>query len=196
MTFIMGSWTLGAALLFSAIKNISLLELIKGEENQGQPPSIVEAAYNEAGAGSTGVEPLESKTTRQGSGRKGAAVKTAGKKLTAAQYAGHPQTLKPGIEGVVATILQHFPKLIITATSDGNHATNSYHYKNRAVDLASGDYAYMNEAAAWIKAHLTTKLTEGIHNPNLSVKYRVPVPSSYWGSETWAGHANHIHVAV
>lgn len=47
MTFIFGSWTLGAALLYSAVKNMTLLELIRGEEGPGQPGSIVAATYAE-----------------------------------------------------------------------------------------------------------------------------------------------------
>lgn len=50
MTFIFGSWTLGAALLYSAIKNISLLQLVKGEPGQGQPSSIVEGVFAKAAA--------------------------------------------------------------------------------------------------------------------------------------------------
>lgn len=108
----------------------------------------------------------------------------------------HPE-LKPGISEVVNAILKQYPKLQITSTTGGQHATNSFHYFGRAVDLASGDYGYMDEAANWINSSgLWEHLTEGIHNPNLSVKDRQRVPSSYWGSTTWAGHANHIHVAV
>lgn len=46
MTFIMGSYTLGAALLFSAIKNLTLIQLIKGEPGPGQPESIVDKTIN------------------------------------------------------------------------------------------------------------------------------------------------------
>lgn len=43
MTAIFGAWTLGAALLYSAIKNMTLVELIKGEAGPGQPESIVDS---------------------------------------------------------------------------------------------------------------------------------------------------------
>jgi hypothetical protein len=49
MTFIFGSWTVGAALLFSAIKNMSLLQLAKGETGPGQPASIVDSVKGAAG---------------------------------------------------------------------------------------------------------------------------------------------------
>lgn len=108
---------------------------------------------------------------------------------------GHPE-LKANISAVAATVLKHFPKLIITATTNGNHVSNSYHYQGRAVDLASSNYAYMKQAADWIAANLTSHLVEGIHNPNLSVKNGKVVPSSFWGASVWAGHANHIHLAA
>jgi hypothetical protein len=113
---------------------------------------------------------------------------------------GHPE-VKPGIARIVNAILQAFPGLVITATTNGNHVANSYHYLGEAVDLASGDYALMDSAAAWIAANLSADLTEGIHNPGssptgmLSVENGQAVPSSFWGASTWAGHANHIHVA-
>lgn len=53
MTFIFGSWTLGAALLFSAIKNMTLIQLIRGESGPGQPASIVDSAFG-AASGSSG----------------------------------------------------------------------------------------------------------------------------------------------
>ncbi len=116
---------------------------------------------------------------------------------------GHPE-LKPGISEVVNAILEQFPDLEITATTNGEHAENSYHYLGRAADIASGDYSLMNKAAAWINSSgLWQHLTEGIHNPGtesgsdlLSVKDQKKVPPSYWGAETWAEHTNHIHVAV
>jgi hypothetical protein len=116
---------------------------------------------------------------------------------------GHPE-LEPGISEVVNSILKQFPKLVITSTTGGTHATDSYHYLGRAADIASGDYSLMNEAAAWINSSgLWQHLTEGIHNPGsedssavLSVKDQKKVPTSYWGAETWAAHQNHIHVAV
>lgn len=106
----------------------------------------------------------------------------------------HPE-LKPGIAKVVETIMLHFPQLTITATTNGEHVSNSYHYLGRAVDIA-GPSQVMNQAAKWIEENLGHVLTEGIHNPGLSIKDKHSVPSSFWGSETWAAHANHIHVAV
>jgi ABC-type phosphate transport system substrate-binding protein len=177
MTFAFGAFTLGAALLYSAFKNQSLVDLIMGREGQsiseqGESHPAASTAASSGGGGGGTESPI--------------AVKGSLK--------GHSE-LKPGISAVAATVLRQFPGLTITSTTGGTHADGSYHYKGRAVDIG-GSAEEMRKAAAWIKKHLTSKLAEGIHNPGLSVKYKVHVPSSYWGSETWAGHADHIHLAV
>lgn len=106
-------------------------------------------------------------------------------------YAG----LQPGISKATSAVLKKFPGLSVTSTTGGTHAAGSYHYKGQAVDIG-GDSATMNRAAAWIKGAMGKRLTEGIHNPNLSIKGGQNVPSSFWGASTWANHANHIHLAV
>jgi hypothetical protein len=109
--------------------------------------------------------------------------------------AGHPE-LHPGISRAVAAVLGMFPGLKITSTTGGTHAGGSYHYLGEAADVA-GDSGTMFRAASWIgSSGLARQLTEGIHNPNLSVKYGHNVPSSYWGAATWGQHLNHIHMAV
>jgi len=163
---------------------MSLIQLIKGEEGAGQPESIVDATFAKAGRGA----PQPSTATEGIAPLSGKGIKPKG------TVKGHPE-LKPGINAVTATVLRKFPGLSITATTNGTHVSGSYHYKGRAVDLG-GSPQEMLKAAAWIGKNLTHILTEGIHNPNLSVKYQKTVPSSYWGSETWAAHANHIHLAV
>lgn len=62
MTSIFASWTVGAALLFSAIKNMTLIQLVKGEPGPGQPASIVDTANAKAGGNSTATEPTNTKT--------------------------------------------------------------------------------------------------------------------------------------
>lgn len=56
MTFIFGSFTLGTALLFSAVKNMSLLQLARGEAGPGQPPSIVDATLSKGAKQSTSTQ--------------------------------------------------------------------------------------------------------------------------------------------
>lgn len=106
----------------------------------------------------------------------------------------HPE-LRSNVAQVVNAILQAWPKLQITSTIGGTHAHASYHYFGEAADLG-GDPAYMKQAADWIATNLTSELTEGIHNPNLSVKNGKSVNPSFWGSSTWSEHVNHIHIAV
>jgi len=104
--------------------------------------------------------------------------------------------LHTGIHNLASYVMSKFGGLSVTSTTGGEHEPNSYHYKGEAVDLANSSTSYMDKAAGWISGNLTSALTEGIHNPDLSVKYGKGVPSSYWGPETWAGHKNHIHLAV
>lgn len=103
--------------------------------------------------------------------------------------------LHPGIARAVSSVLGHFPGLQVTSTTGGGHARGSYHYKGEAADI-SGSSGLMFKAANWIKRVMGRNLTEGIHNPNLSIKFGKRVSPSFWGGATWAEHANHIHLAV
>jgi len=106
----------------------------------------------------------------------------------------HPE-LKPGIAKLAEEVLKHFPQLRITSTTGGNHASDSFHYKGRAVDI-SGPAHVMLQAARWVGENFGSILAEGIHNPSLSIDNKQQVPSSFWGSDTWARHRDHIHLAV
>jgi hypothetical protein len=128
-------------------------------------------------------------------------LKTNAKHKRASLSLAHPE-LHPAILSITAIVVTAFPKLTITSTTSGEHATNSLHYLGRAVDLAPlggmtpANIAYMNRAAKWINTALSHVLTEGIHNPGLSVKDKSRVPSSFWGSATWQEHLNHIHLGM
>jgi hypothetical protein len=99
-----------------------------------------------------------------------------------------------GISEVVGQVLQRFP-LSITSTTGGKHAEHSYHYRGMAADIGGSAQA-MLDASSWIMASgLWHSLIEGIHNPNLSVKNGQVVSPDFWGASTWAGHADHIHLA-
>lgn len=100
-----------------------------------------------------------------------------------------------GIGSAVGRVLGQFPGLSVTSTTGGRHAANSYHYRGMAADIG-GPPGLMNQAAAWIARVLGSSLTEGIHNPNLSIASGQHVPPSHWGASTWAEHADHIHMAV
>jgi hypothetical protein len=106
-----------------------------------------------------------------------------------------PAGLHSGIQKVAAAVLGQFPGLSVTSTTGGGHVSGSYHYLGEAVDIA-GSTGVMNAAANWVKrSGLYRQLTEGIHNPNLSVSDGHMVDPSFYSS-VWAEHANHIHLAV
>lgn len=104
--------------------------------------------------------------------------------------------LHQGIANLVRAVLGRWPGLAVTATTGGNHVAGSYHYRGMAADLASGNYTYMNQAAAWVRNHFGRSLTEGIHNPNLAISDGHPVSGPSFYGAVWAGHRNHIHLAV
>jgi hypothetical protein len=84
--------------------------------------------------------------------------------------------LSAGIQGAVNRVIGQFPGLTVTSTTGGGHAANSYHYRGMAADLG-GDAATMLRAASWIKRTMGSNLTDGIHNPNLSIKGGCNVPA-------------------
>jgi hypothetical protein len=117
---------------------------------------------------------------------------TANRSVEAKLKQEHPE-IHEGVRRVVAIILTQFPQLQITSTTGGHHAPGSLHYLGRAVDLAGSN---MDAIGTWIAHNLGSLLTEGIHDPTLSIKDGKTVASSFWGEPTWGNHANHIHVGV
>jgi hypothetical protein len=102
--------------------------------------------------------------------------------------------LQPGISNVAQGVMSQFPGLSMTSgVRPGDKG--SYHSVGEAVDLA-GPPGLMNRAARWIGANMGGQLLEGIHNTGLSIKNGQPVSPGFWGGSTWAGHANHIHLAA
>jgi hypothetical protein len=75
------------------------------------------------------------------------------------------------------------------------HAKHSLHYAHRAADI-SGLEQNMRRFAAWVSAHNTPQLAELIHNPGSSIKNGHTVPTSFWGTTTWNGHRDHVHLAI
>jgi hypothetical protein len=80
----------------------------------------------------------------------------------------------------------------ISITTNGNH---SLHETGFAVDL-NGSQADMLAFAKYAAAHWGGQLEELIHTPlGYGVKNGQQVPLSFWGSETNAGHFDHVHLA-
>jgi hypothetical protein len=107
-----------------------------------------------------------------------------------------PAGLHSGIKKVAGAVLGQFPGLSVTSTTGGSHVSGSYHYLGEAVDIG-GSTSVMDAAAAWIKkSGLYRQLTEGIHNPNLAVSDgHIESGAGAYGG-VWAGHLDHIHLAV
>lgn len=124
----------------------------------------------------------------------------------------HPELL-PAIRQSCAHLIAHWPRLVITSTTGGRHSPGSLHPHGMAADLAvvfTGDakhdhdaQVYMDRAAAWManRSRLRHQLYEGIHRPvavrvdRLSVKNGAVVLPAFWGTETWQGHGDHIHLS-
>lgn len=112
-------------------------------------------------------------------------------------YGGHPSNVSDAVATVVSLMQAKWPRLSVSSTTDGQHASGSEHYTGDAVDMSSSDFGYMDRAAQWaIDSGVAKQLSQGIHNPNLSYDSGRPVPASFWGSETWANHRNHLHLGV
>lgn len=200
MTFGFALMAIGSILMLSGYENKTIAQVLSGLRIKPEAGETAFSAYLKGGGSAinaaftgSGVEP---ETLPAPSG--GSSLPNVKGKLN---LNGHPRCcgsvcLHSGIEKIAILVLEKFPGLVITSTCDGSsHTSTSYHYKGRAVDIG-GSTSEMHAAAEWIAQNMTPLLTEGIHNPNLSVKYHAPVPSSYWGASTWAGHADHIHLAV
>lgn len=190
MTFGFALLTAGSLLIYSGWSNSTIAEVMRGLAVSKSGPGDVGFTTLIANIGTGTAEAVSP------SGGDGPVIGGKGHPHKKEQVLreSHPE-LKPGIIAVVAVILARFPELEITSTTGGSHATNSLHYEGRAVDLG-GSPAVMRKAAKWIARYLTGVLTEGIHNPGLSVKDKKKVPPSFWGSETWNDHTDHIHVGV
>lgn len=117
-------------------------------------------------------------------------------------FNGHPSNVNPYVLALIKLMKQHFPLLQVTSTTDHSFLTTSGnqsdHTVGAAVDLASGDYGYMNKAAAWVKTSgLYKKIKQGIHNPNLAIQAgHIQTPPGRFAGHVWAEHANHIHLAI
>jgi phage-related protein len=98
-----------------------------------------------------------------------------------------------GVDDLAQQVMAKFPGLRITSAK--RPGDPGYHGKDMARDLA-GPVDIMRNAARWMAQTMVSALLEGIFNPDLSVKNGAKVPPSFWGGATWAGHADHIHMAA
>jgi len=107
---------------------------------------------------------------------------------------GDPQLagVNEGAVKAALAVMRKFPGTDVTSGRAGR-SLPSHHGAGNAVDLVNSN---MDGSSDWIKRNMGRGLEEGIHNPNLSIEGGKTVSPSFWGSETWAGHIDHIHLAV
>lgn len=75
------------------------------------------------------------------------------------------------------------------------HTSTSLHYKGKAFDC-SGPEVRMHAFAQYVQSNYGRTVTELIHNPGFSIKDGQVRPPSFWGADVWAGHKDHVHVAI
>ncbi len=107
----------------------------------------------------------------------------------------HPET-HDAVRKVVARIMVANPRMYVTSTTGGKHVEHSLHKLGRAYDLGADSQDAKDDCGNWCNQHVASKLVEGIHNSNLSIKNRQHVAPSYWGQAMWEAHRNHVHIAV
>lgn len=76
------------------------------------------------------------------------------------------------------------------------HSSISLHYAKFGDGTGKAADAYGAERAMRGFADFINsvgRVTEGIHNPNLSMWHGEPVASPHWGAVTWREHVNHVH---
>lgn len=120
---------------------------------------------------------------------------------------------------LIVQLYEHAEFFYITATTLGEHASGSYHYRSEAIDIGCGlrgntaallkaaktdRFTQMDALAKWLYAD-SSMITELLHCPqagykggskNWFVKYGDPVTASYYGPVTVRDHMDHVHFAV
>ena len=102
--------------------------------------------------------------------------------------------LQPGILQLAALMHNKFGMTVTSGLRAGD--SGSMHSRGVAADFAGGNFT---GAAAYMNS-IGPSLAEGIYNgalggPNVSWDSGARVSPSFWGSDTWADHGDHIHAA-
>lgn len=166
--------TIGGIFVFSALKGISVKDVLAGVTGNPLSPSghsldIPDSLGGVIDGSTNTLTPLNPNT---GSGK-------------------FPQS---ALLKQLADAAQSQFKLRITSTTGGNHVAGSYHYKGRAFD-ASGSESDMRAFSEYVTRNYATQVAELIHNPGYAIKNgQVVSPLVY--AATWASHRDHVHLAV
>lgn len=108
-------------------------------------------------------------------------------------FNGHPPNVTAAIRQVIVAANQ--AGLYVTSTTDGAHATGSYHYSGRAVDLAASSVSTMIAFQKRLAA--TPRIYAEVFGPENAacVKNGVRI-SLAEGDALENQHDNHVHVAI
>lgn len=167
--------TTGGILVYSALTGLSIPDVlrgIKGDPLNAHGPSPYRATPNKADQ--TVITPSDWTAPAGG----------------AHSFKGPKSTILNGLAGVA----QNQFHLTITATTNGTHVFDSYHYRGEAFD-ASGSEPDMKAFAQYVVNNYGTVVTELIHNPGFAYKNGMEVSPLFY-AQVWEGHKDHVHVAM
>ena len=176
-----------------------------GRQRGGLVPGFAKGAIV-PGSGSGDTVPLHLGGQLAAWVEPGEYVSVANRKATAALMARNkeiPRFAEGGLLGAHASVSNFVSGLISRfggSASSGLRPgdSDSLHSTGQAIDYVPGNWP----AAAAAVNRAGASLLEGIYNPAahdgpaVSWDSGSQVPSSFWGAATWAGHMDHIHIAI
>lgn len=176
--------TIGGVMVYSALKGISITDAVAGKSGD---------TLNAHGAANLTQLPALTPTPQPGT----LGVTTPGSGWTAPPGgADHFSGPHAGQLNKLAGVAQNVYHLHITATTNGTHVGDSYHYRDEAFD-AAGNPADMEAFAKYVYDNVP-QVSELIHNGathGYAIKDGVKVNGSSVFAAVWPGHRNHVHVA-
>jgi hypothetical protein len=178
--------TIGGIMVFSAFKGIGITEVLSGVAGDTLNPKG--SAINTGGASGSGATDTSSDPTSTG-------VATGGN-WTAPPGGAHSfKGSRASTLNDLAGIAEHSFHLRISATTNGTHVPDSYHYRGEAFDAAGNEHD-MAGFAQYVQDHYGNTVSELIHNPGYAIKdgHVVSGPIAY--RDVWEGHRDHVHVAM
>lgn len=174
--------TVGGLLIYSAIHGVGILDVFAGKTGDVINPHGADTSDPAFGGGDFATVP--------------AGDLGMGGTWTAPPGGSH--TFKgpnSALLDTAAGVAQNDYHLTITATDNGGHVFNSWHYKGRAFD-ASGKESDMAAFAKYVHDNYKGALLELIHNPGFAVSDGQDVNGPVFYAAVWVSHKTHVHVAM
>lgn len=162
--------TIGVVLVYSALKGIGVTDVLAGSLGDALDPH---------GAKTPNITAATPVTTPDTATDPGSSVDTSKYK-----FKGPNATL---LAALATAAVSNF-HLTITATTNGVHVANSYHYRGRAFD-AAGKPADMAAYYQWAHDTYGHTLAELFYDPKGAVKNGRDIPAI-------GGHSDHVHTAA